>query len=138
MISNNRWIATLVLTVAAAFAAGCAVTPDTADEESVGEDQGALISTIGTIGDPVSTVTDSTTLTIEEIPDCGNGTCDVGEDRYKCSLDCGPPPVECQTCVNIHCGYDTHCGARVLCGMCGFGTHCQYGQECVLDDGPIK
>jgi lysophospholipase L1-like esterase len=78
-------------------------------------------------------------------PECGDGTCDPGEDQCNCPDDCGTPPsteTSCTDGIDNDCDNDTDCDdsdclGDPACPYCGDGT-CDPGEDqcnCALDCG---
>lgn len=74
-------------------------------------------------------------------PQCGDGTCESGEDICSCSADCGTPPgseISCSDGADNDCDgavdcSDSDCSADPVCDICipthskEKGTRCSDG-----------
>jgi len=66
---------------------------------------------------------------------CGDGSCDAGEDRCSCAIDCGdPPPTETDCgdgfdndCDGATDGLDSECLCRSKGAPCTWDNHCCSG-----------
>jgi len=69
-------------------------------------------------------------------PECGDGTCDPGEDQCNCPDDCGTPPsneTSCTDGIDNDCDTDVDCDdsdciGDPACPTCGDGT-CDPGED---------
>jgi hypothetical protein len=68
---------------------------------------------------------------------CGDGICDLSEDRCTCAADCGVPPtveLDCTDGVDDDCDGDIDCDDLLDCGLDPACNGSAVGDPCV-DDG---
>jgi len=86
---------------------------------------------------------------------CGNGICDIDEDKGNCSVDCGEPEctsdAECQgggiceqevfiqfECIDFVCEQDSTEDCSDDGDLCNGITACDDNQGCVEDEPPVQ
>jgi len=85
------------------------------------------------------------TTHLQQILNCGNGQCDLGEDQCNCPEDCGTPPsteTSCTDGIDNDCDLDTDCDDSdceddPACDCLSKGEACTDDSECCSGNSSI-